>query len=47
MLVPTEFREAIELRIDCRIRFVIIGGVAMRMQGTTHVTDDIDFLLLS
>src|SRR5207237_691954 len=25
------------------IRFVIIGGVAMRMQGAAHVTDDIDF----
>lgn len=43
MLVPTEFQEAIELMIDCGIRFVIIGGVAMRMQGTGHVTDDIDF----
>jgi len=41
--VPTEFQKSIELMVDSGIRFVIIGGVAMRMQGTAHVTDDIDF----
>ena len=25
------------------LRFVIIGGIAMRLQGASHITDDIDF----
>jgi hypothetical protein len=29
--------------VESGIRFVIIGGVAMRLQGSSHVTDDIDF----
>ena len=29
--------------VQSRVRFVIIGGVAMRMHGSSHVTDDIDF----
>lgn len=43
MLVPTEFLKAIKLMMDSGIRFVIIGGVAMRIQGAAHTTDDIDF----
>jgi predicted nucleotidyltransferase len=41
--VPTNFKKSIEMMVHSGIRFVIIGGVAMRMQGTAHVTDDIDF----
>ena len=41
--MPTEFQKAIELMYHSGIRFVIIGGVAMQMQGTNHITDDIDF----
>ena len=41
--MPHVFQKSIELMIASGIRFVIIGGVAMRMQGTAHVTDDIDF----
>lgn len=29
--------------VESGVRFVIIGGVAMRLQGSSHVTDDIDF----
>ena len=29
--------------VQSGVRFVIIGGVAMRMYGSSHVTDDIDF----
>ena len=25
------------------LRFVVIGGIAMRLQGASHMTDDIDF----
>jgi hypothetical protein len=41
--VATNFQKAVELMVQSGVRFVIIGGVAMRMQGTAHVTDDIDF----
>jgi len=41
--VETDFQKAIELMVESGVRFVIIGGVAMRLQGSSHVTDDIDF----
>jgi predicted nucleotidyltransferase len=41
--VETDFQKSIELMVESGVRFVIIGGVAMRMQGSSHVTDDIDF----
>ena len=37
-----EFREVIAALAAQQVRFVIIGGVAMRLQGCTHVTEDID-----
>ncbi len=41
--MATDFQKAIELMVQSGVRFVIIGGVAMRMQGSAHITDDIDF----
>ena len=41
MNAPTEFQKAIELMYQSGTRFVLIGGVAMRLQGTAHITDDI------
>ncbi len=41
--METDFQRSIELMVESGIRFVIIGGVAMRLQGSSHVTDDIDF----
>jgi len=41
--VETDFQKSIELMVQSGVRFVIIGGVAMRLQGSSHVTDDIDF----
>jgi len=29
--------------VESGVRFVVIGGVAMRLQGSSHITDDIDF----
>src|SRR5579859_5238017 len=37
-----EFREVIAALHVKKVRFVIIGGVAMRLQGCGHITDDID-----
>ncbi len=41
--METDFQKSIELMVASGVRFVIIGGVAMRLQGSSHVTDDIDF----
>ncbi|MCW3100551.1 MAG: hypothetical protein JWL77_6169 [Chthonomonadaceae bacterium] len=41
--METDFQKSIELMVESGVRFVIIGGVAMRMQGSSHVTDDIVF----
>ena len=38
----TEFLKIISLLKAGEVRFVIIGGVAMRLQGSAHVTDDIN-----
>jgi predicted nucleotidyltransferase len=38
----SKFRKVIEALHAARVRFVIIGGVAMRLQGCSHITDDID-----
>jgi len=37
-----EFLKVIEALHAAGVRFVIIGGVAMRLQGCSHITDDID-----
>jgi len=41
--VETDFQRTIELMVESGVRFVVIGGVAMRLQGSSHITDDIDF----
>lgn len=38
-----EFRQVIAAFAAASLRFVIVGGVAMRLQGSAHITDDIDF----
>ena len=38
-----EFRQVIAALSAEGLRFVIVGGVAMRLQGSAHITDDIDF----
>lgn len=39
----SEFRETIAVLSAAGLRFVIVGGIAMRLQGSAHITDDIDF----
>ncbi len=38
-----EFQQIIAVLTAAKLRFVIVGGVAMRLQGSAHITDDIDF----
>lgn len=38
----TEFLRIIAALTAKEVRFVIIGGVAMRLHGSAHVTDDVD-----
>lgn len=38
-----EFQQIIAVLMTADLRFVIVGGVAMRLQGSAHITDDIDF----
>ena len=38
-----DFQETIAVLAASGLRFVIVGGVAMRLQGSAHLTDDIDF----
>jgi predicted nucleotidyltransferase len=38
-----EFRAILQLIHDRNIRFVVIGGVAMRLHGCAHITQDVDF----
>ena len=38
-----DFQQAIAALQASGLRFVIIGGIAMRLQGAAHMTDDIDF----
>ena len=40
-----EFQQIIAALAAAGLRFVIVGGVAMRLQGSAHITDDIDFVV--
>ena len=40
---PNEFQKIIEALTTAGWRFVIIGGIAMRLQGSALLTEDIDF----
>jgi predicted nucleotidyltransferase len=42
-LLTPEFREIIQLITERNIHFVIIGGIAMRLHGSAHITQDVDF----
>lgn len=38
-----DFQKIVAALSAAGLRFVIVGGVAMRLQGSAHITDDIDF----
>jgi hypothetical protein len=39
----SDFQQIIAALSAMGLRFVIVGGIAMRLQGSAHITDDIDF----
>ena len=43
MKPDNDFQRVIAALDASGLRFVIIGGIAMRLQGASHMTDDIDF----
>ncbi len=43
MRPDNDFQRIIAALTASGLRFVIIGGIAMRLQGAAHMTDDIDF----
>lgn len=42
-MVDPQFKAAIQHLQEAEVQFVIIGGVALILQGGAHVTTDIDF----
>jgi hypothetical protein len=39
---PQQLLKIIEALNTCQVRYVIIGGIAMRLHGSAHITDDVD-----
>ena len=42
-MVDPQFKAAIQRLQEAEVQFVVIGGVALILQGGAHVTTDIDF----
>jgi predicted nucleotidyltransferase len=42
----TDYRELISKLIDDRVDFIIIGGLAARVHGSSRLTDDLDIVYL-
>ena len=42
---PNNFQQIISVLAASGLRFVVVGEVAMRLQGSAHITDDIDFAI--
>jgi len=38
-----KLEEALRALFDANVEFVLIGGAAMQMQGSAHLTEDLDF----
>jgi hypothetical protein len=38
-----KLEETLRALFDANVEFVLIGGAAMQMQGSAHVTEDLDF----
>lgn len=41
---PPEFRRVLEVLLENSVEIVVIGGVAMALHGSAHLTRDIDFV---
>jgi predicted nucleotidyltransferase len=44
MSASPDFEQALRSLVDSKVRFVLIGGLAMIAQGTANLTRDIDCL---
>ncbi|HVQ39002.1 MAG TPA: hypothetical protein VMS31_15805 [Pyrinomonadaceae bacterium] len=40
----TDYRELIRRLVDCQVEFVLVGGMAARVHGSSRLTDDIDIV---
>jgi len=38
-----KLEETLRVLFDASVEFVLIGGAAMQMQGSAHLTEDLDF----
>jgi hypothetical protein len=38
-----KLEETLRALFDASVEFVLIGGAAMQMQGSAHLTEDLDF----
>lgn len=41
--LETQIQQVLSLLLEAEIRFVVIGGAAMILHGSDHITQDIDF----
>jgi hypothetical protein len=40
----TDYRELIRMLADCHVEFIIVGGLAARVHGSSRFTDDLDIV---
>ena len=40
--LPPELEEILRVLEAPHIRLIVIGGIAMRLHGCAHITDDVD-----
>jgi len=41
-MLPTDLEAILKVLHDAGVRFVVVGGIAMRLHGCAHITDDVD-----
>ncbi|WP_395144625.1 hypothetical protein [Armatimonas sp.] len=41
-MLPTDLEAILRVLHDASVRFVVIGGIAMRLHGCAHITQDVD-----
>ena len=41
-MLPTDLEAILRVLHDAQVRFVVVGGIAMRLHGCAHITEDVD-----
>jgi predicted nucleotidyltransferase len=41
-MLPTDLEAILKVLHDAGVRFVVVGGIAMRLHGCAHITQDVD-----